>query len=64
MLELLFGYLLGKRAGKKQVQERAEPEMASYDDFYVESRGSYEQDSRSLEQLLKEARKNSANKNN
>lgn len=64
MLELLFGYWLGKRAERKQVNKVAEPEMTTYNDFYVESWGSYDQDTRSLEQLLKEARKNSANKNN
>jgi hypothetical protein len=64
MLELLFGYWLGKRAGKKQVNQEAEPEMTSYNDFQIESWSSYAQDTRSFEQLLKEARENYANKNN
>lgn len=61
MLSELIAYALGKRKARKdQIKQDIETEMAYYDDSDWETSG---QDTRSLEQLLKEARKNRANKN-
>ena len=63
MLSEYIFYRLGKRKARKEqvafidsLREEEESEV-----IYVESQ---EQDSRSFEQLLQEARKNRANKNN
>ncbi len=58
MLGLVVAYFIGKRVQKNQNQQPVEIEMTDYEDWRGDG-----QDSRSLEQLLKEARENHANKN-
>jgi hypothetical protein len=68
MLSELIAYSFGKRRARKQ-QERVleslllekEEDMSSQS---IQNWSSFDQDTRTFEQLLQEARENSANKNN
>lgn len=68
MLSELIAYSFGKRRARKQ-QQRLMKSLVVEEDNYVEAPlagdwSCFDQDTRSLEELLQKARENSANKNN
>lgn len=68
MLSELIAYSFGKRRARKQ-QERLIESLLSEEEESMSSQSiqnwsSFDQDTRTFEQLLQEARENSANKNN
>lgn len=68
MLSELIAYSFGKRRARKQ-QQRLTESLVVEEDNYIEAPlaedwSCFDQDIRSLEELLQKARENSANKNN
>ena len=68
MLSELIAYSFGKRRARKQQEQIIESllleEEESMPSQSIQNWSSFDQDTRTLEQLLQEARENSANKNN
>jgi hypothetical protein len=68
MLSELIAYSFGKRRARKQQEQLIESllseEEESMSSQSIQNWSSFDQDTRTLEQLLQEARENSANKNN
>lgn len=68
MLSELIAYSFGKRRARKQQEQLIESllseEEESMSSQSVQNWSSFDQDTRTFEQLLQEARENSANKNN
>ena len=68
MLSELIAYSFGKRRARKQQEQLIESllseEEESMSSQSIQNWSSFDQDTRTFEQLLQEARENSANKNN
>ena len=68
MLSELIAYSFGKRRARKQQEQLIESllleEEENMSSQSIQNWSSFDQDTRTLEQLLQEARENSANKNN
>ena len=68
MLSELIAYSFGKRRARKQQEQIIESllleEEESMPSQSIQNWSSFDQDTRTLEQLLQEAREKSANKNN
>lgn len=68
MLSELIAYSLGKRRARKQQERFLESLLPEEEEDMptqsAQNWSAFDQDTRTLEQLLQEARKNSANKNN
>ena len=68
MLSELIAYSFGKRRARKQQEQLIESllleEEENMSSQSIQNWSSFDQDTRTLEQLLQEARENSANKDN
>ncbi len=68
MLSELIAYSFGKRRARKQQEQLIEillsEEEENMSSQSIQNWSSFDQDTRTFEQLLQEARENSANKNN
>ena len=68
MLSELIAYSFGKRRARKQQEQLIESLLSEEEESMslqsIQNWSSFDQDTRTFEQLLQEARENSANKNN
>jgi hypothetical protein len=68
MLSELIAYSFGKRRARKQQEQLIESLLSEEEENMssqsIQNWSSFDQDTRTFEQLLQEARENSANKNN